>query len=345
MKFQIFFLTMLMILIQSGFGQTVEEQNKDYELIEILTPEFLTIQQDSIDSMLRMGLTSEDAVRLSSGDIVGNGGGKAEADFNYTYRKLYKFISDCEASYKCIATKRQKSILNKIKQISLINTNKKDKMIFIDEHLVPGFFRDSNDPQVRVAKTGFDSNAPIFINLDLIYNHSSKPYDIPAIVAILIHEIGHQTGIREHLLLDDLAAIVRNFLNSEKLQSKMTVENSDVIITAFNFQDVDVFTELSLSYRGVNVELGTRILQESRCDTRDTILVGFKIENIHFERAVKRKQSFHIKTKAWITLNCQGLDLSIVKESRDLKVVFILERKFLPPGMIYTIEDLSIVVK
>jgi hypothetical protein len=343
MKLSIIISLAIILFSQSGYGQSKDAL--ELEISEKILTDKLVIQSESIEAMIRMGLTREDAERLGSGDIVGNGGGKAEADFKYTYRKLYKFITDCELSYKCFTTDRQKSILRKIKQISLINMNKKDKMIFVDEHKIPGFFRDEHDPQVRVAKTGFDSDSPIFINLDLIYNHSSEPYDIPSIVAILIHEIGHQTGIREHAMLDDLGAIVRNFLNSEKLQSKMTINGNTVNLTAFNFHDDDVYAELNLHYVGYNIELGSRIHSESQCSTKDTNLVGYKIENIHFERSVRRNKKHHVKAKAWITLNCMGTDLSLIKEEKDLYISFELERKFLPPGFINNIGKVSVVVK
>lgn len=302
----------------------------------------LTIQPSSLDAMIRMGIDGDDASRLGSGDIVGNGGGKAEADFNYTYKKLHKFISDCISTYSCMVNDRQRALLHKIMRISLINQNKKDKLIFIDEHLMPGFFNDENDPQVRVAKTGFEEDSPIFINLDIIYNHSTQLLDIPAIVAILIHEIGHQTGIKEHALLDDLGATVRNFLNAEKLQSKISVYDNSVTMTAFNFNNKDVYSELNLSYRGINLEFSTRVVEQAKCSKEGTELVGLKIENLSFRRTKNVRTGKLIRTRAWITLNCMSKDLSIVEEEKDLSVDFTIAKRFLPPGLIYTIENVTI---
>ena len=181
--------------------------------------------------------------------------------------------------------------------------------------------------------------------MDIIYNHSSKLLDIPAIVAILIHEIGHQTGIKEHTLLDDLGATVRNFLNAEKLQSKISVYESSVTMTAFNFNNQDVYSELNLSYRGLNVEFVSRIAKKAKCSDPATELVGFKIENLSFKRIKKTSAGKLIRTRSWITLNCMSKDLSIEKEEKDLSVNFVIAKRFLPPGLIYNIEDVTIEIE
>mgnify|MGYP005637763539 CR=1 FL=1 len=78
------------------------------------------VSQSGIDAMIRMGIDTDDLSQLGSGDIVGNGSGKAAADFNYTYKKLHKFISDCISTYSCMVNDRQRSVLNKIIRILLI---------------------------------------------------------------------------------------------------------------------------------------------------------------------------------------------------------------------------------
>jgi hypothetical protein len=309
----------------------------------------LTLQDVSIEAMIRLGLTRDQALSLGSGDIVGNGGGKAEADFNYAYRKVYKFINDCTETYKCHVNNEQKEILNKIKMTALRNLNKSDKLIFVNEHTVPGFFNDEFDPQTRIAKTGFTPDSPIFVNLDLIYNHSLKLLDIPSIVAILIHEIGHQTGIKEHQILDDLGSRVRNFLNEEKLQVKISIADNFLKIIAFNFKSDDVNAELNLNYRGHNVELGSRIFNLSKCTQEGTRAVGYRIENIYFERVTKTDYGDHkVPMRAWLTLNCKDNDSVIWKEERDLKIGFEIQRRSYPPyppEPYYSVENVSILVQ
>lgn len=309
----------------------------------------LSLQDVTIDAILDMGLSNDQVRLLGSGDIVGNGGGKAEADFHYAYRKLNKFIKDCSSTYKCNITSDQKNILKKISTVSLLNKNKIDKLIFLNSNTVPGFFHDENDPEERIAKTGFSLNSPIFINLDLIYNHSNKLIDLPSIVAILIHEIGHQTGIKEHQLLDDLGARVRDFLNQEKLQAKISVNQIILKIFAFNFKNDHAYSELNLSYMQHNIEFGQRIFAKTKCSSEATELVGYKIENIHFHRVIKEgiqaKKRLHIPLEAWMTLNCKNKDGIINTEEKDLSINFVIHRRFLPPGLIHTVEDVVILVQ
>lgn len=74
------------------------------------------------------------------------------------------------------------------------------------------FFKDGN---TRIAVTGDHVGDSIFINLDLAYQNdkygSAHPISLDQIIAVLIHELGHHQGIKNHSSLDQLGLKVGNY--------------------------------------------------------------------------------------------------------------------------------------
>ena len=65
----------------------------------------------------------------------------------------------------------EKKILNDIWLLTVVNNTQKHKFIFLNENDVKSFLM--NDQQKRVAVTGFERYAPIFINLDMMYSDNN----------------------------------------------------------------------------------------------------------------------------------------------------------------------------
>ncbi len=74
------------------------------------------------------------------------------------------------------------------------------------------FFKDGN---TRIAVTGDHVGDSIFINLDLAYQNdkygSVHPLSLDQIIAVLIHELGHHQGIKNHSSLDQLGLKIGNY--------------------------------------------------------------------------------------------------------------------------------------
>src|SRR5690606_26902362 len=114
-----------------------------------------------------------------SGDIVGNGGGLVEQNFQFAYDKAAEFIDQCIKKSSCGVSEDDLEILNEIKLTIISNWGSKDRLKFIP-HTFSDFFHDEKDYEIRIAKTGFDPSFPILINLSLAYRNESFAYDFGA---------------------------------------------------------------------------------------------------------------------------------------------------------------------
>lgn len=135
-------------------------------------------------------------------------------------------------------SKEERVILKEIAKVARSGRDNRDVLIFLSGKRYPGFFQDVSDPQVRVAKTIFEPAAPIFINLDQVYDSStSQPsVDYPSSLAILIHELGHQVGVRSHSSLDDLGSKFRSYISSDSDEVSRIVGEDHLTLSVLNLQ-------------------------------------------------------------------------------------------------------------
>jgi len=157
-------------------------------------------------------------LRAVAGDEVG-GAGIAENNAMYAWNNLESFLKICLESTDCKLTEKEMGILSKIQASMKKEKQNKNAIEFKAEHLSPGFF--FVDGQVRIAKTGYSVGDTIYINTDLCYPAAQaasipllpppdRPLDIPLAIAILVHELGHHQGERDHTALDVLGGKINS---------------------------------------------------------------------------------------------------------------------------------------
>lgn len=156
------------------------------------------------------------SLRALAGDEVG-GAGIAENNAMYAWNNLESFLSLCLEGTDCKLTPKELEILGKIRDAMPAEKRNKNPIVFRAEHLSPGFFL--VDGLVRIAKTGYHVGDTIYLNLDLCYPQPQaasipllpppdRPLDIPLAIAIIIHELGHHQGEKDHAALDVLGSKV-----------------------------------------------------------------------------------------------------------------------------------------
>jgi len=156
-------------------------------------------------------------INAHAGDEVG-GGGIAENNALYAWQNLDSFLEMC-LSTDCKLDEKELVLLGKIRDSLPQEKKTKEPVRFRSEKEYPGFFM--VDGALRIARTGYKVGDPIYFNLDLIYPGAQvasipllpppdRPLDIPLAIAILVHELGHHPGERDHPMLDVLGSKVNS---------------------------------------------------------------------------------------------------------------------------------------
>ena len=265
--------------------------------------------------------------KSNGGTVVGNGAGIVENNFRYGYFLLKEVIPSCTENQMCQLSDFEINLLNKIVDIITSNLLKEDNLIFVSEKKEPGFFTtgEGNEPH-RIAKTGLSPDQPIFINLDLLYNDRNEAnLDLPAIVGILVHELGHQTGIKNHAALDFLAAKIRFFLTSKINNYKFYVNNDPkltanvlVINSEFPIKKAHLFISWN---QGEMKDITSEFVNLIKCKSNNATNLGFEIQNGNFS---KESNSNIVTFNAWVGSYCSienSADILHV-ENQDLRLQF-----------------------
>ncbi len=288
----------------------------------------IQIPQNVIEAM---DLSPELAARLSGGDIIGNGGGLVEQEFRFAYRRLPRIIATCEESQFCPFTGVERESLIRIKDVASKFLNMKDRLIFLSESKYPGFFRDSRDAEVRIAKTAFIPGAPIFVNLDLLYIENKPSIEFSTMISLLVHELGHQIGIKSHSELDDMGAKLRDYLTQDTRLTSFEVHGGLAQVRVFNLQKIDFNAEVFFSYRGTVIPLTSRIRDELSCKRKKSMAIGFELTNSHWDRFRSDRGVSILGYNAWIKVRCLELSTSAIwTEDKDLHLDFhFYDRQYL----------------
>ncbi len=256
--------------------------------------------------------------RLGSGDIVGNGGGLIEQNFMSAYYSIQTAIQHCLNNYECDITAQETSLLREINQVYIDKVDQVQPLIFVNEEIADGFFKSEEDQTPRIAKTGFTSNSQIFINLDMAEEISN---DIPTMISILVHELGHQVGIANHSILDQLGAKVRNMWNSNFKILKFEMKDTPLEVRLFSTESNYISSSLSYNFRGKTQSLNNKVFDELECAQNESIY-GFNLTNGHWERPIVTDYTTRISIGYWVDIYCQKLNGDIRTEKRDLDIKF-----------------------
>lgn len=224
-----------------------------------------------------------DPETIRSGDTVGNGGGLLEAQANFYFQSLSKHIISVFEQEIVDFTDQEKMILTMILN-GVAQSDNNNKLLFVSEDDYPGFFFNRDlDPAPRVAKTGFDLSYPIFINRDVVYQR--KDANPRFWLGLLVHEMGHQVGVKNHTYLDNLGAKV--VLVSEMNKSDLHLEllpNKPITMSYYNHDFFEAVPDMFVSF-------GDKLVTVTNWDSKairtacgnDHQFNGLNISNVHWE--------------------------------------------------------------
>ena len=246
-----------------------------------------------------------------AGGIVGNGAGLAEQNVQFAYLSLAKIITNCKMTSKlCALTDEELHILFKIERVINKNSSNPNRIIFSSERLHPGFFTTSSLENNRIAKTGLSPEYPIYFNVDELYNlNGSLTLDFSGISAILIHEIGHQTGEVSHAKLDILGSKIRSVLsqNYEKFHYEFPANQNHIELDIINYSMPIALADMYISVNSQPNQILTKdILKQVKCKSSKDSFMGYSIVNGHwsFVHPEFDNSSTGIDFSAWVRIYC-----------------------------------------
>lgn len=303
--------TILILILISNLALSTEVP-KSPKLVRLSMPEREFLNANFEREATRL------MAKLGSGDIVGNGGGLVEQNFTSAYYSLQTAIQNCLDKYECGLSEEEAQLLTEINYAYIDKINQARPLVFVSEKNSDGFFQSKEDQTSRVAKTGFSTESTIFINLDV-----AGPIvdSIPAMLGILIHELGHQVGIANHSLLDQLGAKVRNQWNANWKVLRFIMDDHNLDVRLFSSEFNFINSKISYSFKGEVKSLNNEILEKVECLENESTY-GFSLSNGHWKRPVQNNWITRIGIDYWIDMYCQDSDGTIRTESRDLNILF-----------------------
>lgn len=258
---------------------------------------------DFINILDSMGL---DPRNIRSGDTVGNGGGLFEAQVSFYYHNLAKhIISSFDQSFVTFDESENKVLLDILNILSDYEGD--EKIIFISENEYPNFFYLKDfDPAPRVAKTGFSSDFPIFINRDMIYGRLD--FNPRFWIGLLIHELGHQVGVGNHSFLEELGTKVINVSEVNNAEIEMTISEDLIVgLGYYNHDFVDGLPDLYVTYgeKLHRIEGWNHQSFKDVC-SKGLYFSGVSISNLHWkDRGITDIfRSLRVTAGGWASVKC-----------------------------------------
>lgn len=259
------------------------------------------------------------SAKNGSGSDAGNGGGLAEKNVIFAYMNLEKYTDLCLESGLCRLTGPERALLTKIRGALSAEKAKEGQIIFRSEKEQPGFFEIEGQP--RVAKTGNSVGDPIYVNTDLLYYPVSgemRAVDIPLSVSILVHELGHHQGVKDHAALDILGSKLQALLLTQSQRAEFWNGNAALITYQLNAvrrdedkKKLNAVDQLLLEndWNGGSelISLTEKVVAGIGCPGGSLKPLGIRFYNLHEERGVKFDKKNRLLTKpvqAWYILSC-----------------------------------------
>ncbi len=219
------------------------------------------------------------------------GAGIAENNILFAYWNLEKFIELCQASSGCNVNDDEHKILNQLRENLPKERLTKDQIVFKSEAKEPGFF--VVDGLIRMAKTGFKLGDVIYVNTDFLYPVLAlnivgvppygRPFDIAQAVSMLVHEMGHHLGIKEHTGLDLIGTKVQTIMRTNTSEVDGGPEERQLIATAIDYGGVSA-ADLVVRDGNRVLSLTAALKQSLSCPNAKTETRGFWLWNLHWSR-------------------------------------------------------------
>lgn len=267
------------------------------------------------------------AKESGGGTVVGNGAGIVESNFQLAYLSLPKIISTCLEERSCALDREERKIARDIHSILKLNSNKKDRLIFLSEKEYPGFFTTGANESYRVAKTELNGEAPIYVNTDMLYDKEGNPaLNFAGVLRILVHELGHQTGIIAHGVLDILGSKIANFSEENTNYYRYIIneeaekeDQESLYFAVANYDTPLKTTMLMFNWKNSHSEdLTNAVIISSECKYSSESYAGIELFNGHFSFDQRGLLSFN----AWVKLSCfESFSGATNIYKRNLKVV------------------------
>ncbi len=246
------------------------------------------------------------SVTLAGGaSVIGNGAGIVENNIQFGYSSLPDLVSECLRTSRCEISPSEAKSLSKMLTVLSINASNAERIVYVSEKENPGFFDTGVNEKHRIAKTGLTPSDPIYINTDLLYNEKGQPnLDLPTIVSILLHEVGHQTGEQNHAFLDIIGSKLKKMLSQKlDIHSIVLSDDSYLEVTIINHKFPFLISDLMISWQGVGTKnLSQAINTSITCTEGD--LSGLEIFNGHFTSISISEADKKIGFGIWINLSC-----------------------------------------
>ena len=255
--------------------------------------------------------------KLAGGDIIGNGGGIAESNFIHAYTKLYKFIDSCIESRFCVQNEKQRSDLIKIRNLSSRNYKNVSKIKFASSQVYPQLFETDDSHTNRLAVTGLNENDPIYVNLDLLYTENDKGISYPAlnfneIVAILVHELGHNIGETDHNYLDFLGSIVSFHMKESLKHFTYNVSGEIFEVNFVNYDQEYRLSDFWVTWSDHSFKLTERLYIEKSCSNAERPS-SISFVNYHREKLKQKGSVSYLPLNVWAKYTCAKGSVSFVE--------------------------------
>lgn len=162
---------------------------------------------------------------LSSGDIVGNGGGYAEQNFSYIYNKLGEIYSYCLIAPECNVSKRSDITLKSLQKVWSMRQSSQYSYRFLAQTVFDSFF-----PEVRgFAQTGYYYNSMVYFNETALYDGQVID-DYQKITKIWTSVLAKQAGIKDSFSLRRLAKRISEYYFHIKNELKFKIAGNQISI-------------------------------------------------------------------------------------------------------------------
>jgi hypothetical protein len=243
-----------------------------------------------------------DPLSSGTGDVVGNGGGFIESLTYFYFQTLERHISSSLSQKQITFDPFERRILSRM--LSYIPSMRGDKLRFISGRKAKVLFYISGlDAAPRLAKTGFSPNYPIYFNTDLLYKEvKAKP---ELLLGLLVHELGHQLGVADHGILDNLGAKVVQVANANEQKVSTILEDGDLEVTIQNHFFQSAPSDVFISYGNRSVEVLKWKPEQLRSICGREYIQSAFVYNFHWSsRLFDFGSEVLLTAKGWLDVKC-----------------------------------------
>lgn len=265
------------------------------------------------------------------GSLIGNGAGLVEQNVTYTYIALPRAINSClHLPGVCTITVKDAQLLTRIRNLAEATpAATQGRIQFVAESKQPGFFETGLGQAHRLAKTGTTAQDPIYWNTDQMYQSDGHPaVDVPALIAIWIHELGHQVGELDHQYLDRLGASVRTVLINQLFELKYQSDYGQIKVVALNYLGATAKADLYVSDDVTVLRLSNQLDKQAKCANSQDSVLGWSLSNghwsAHLQKADAKSQDYKLPFKAWLDVICSHKGV-MAQSSRAITILLDLK--------------------